>query len=39
MTEADWHQRFDDLEELHLIDFPDDFYSDDLYFKDPDSLN
>ncbi len=33
MTEADWSKRFDELIELDLIELPEKFYEDELYFK------
>lgn len=38
MTEKDWEKRFDQLMGLHLIDVPDDYYKDELEFKDPTAL-
>ena len=38
MTDKDWEKRFDQLMGLHLIDVPDDYYKDELEFKDPTAL-
>ena len=38
MTEKDWENRFNQLMSLHLIDVPDDYYKDELQFKDPNQL-
>ena len=38
MTERDWENRFNQLMSLHLIDVPDDFYKDELQFKDHNQL-
>jgi len=39
MNDNDWSQRFDDLEKLNLVEMEDAFYTDDLYFTNPDGLN
>ena len=39
MTEKDWENRFQQLMSLHLIDVPEDYYKDELWFKDPNQLN
>lgn len=39
MTDADWSIRFHQLLKLNLIEMPDNYYQDDLYFDDPDGLN
>lgn len=38
MTERDWENRFNQLMSLHLIDVPDDYYKDELQFKDHNQL-
>ena len=38
MTEKDWEIRFNQLMDLNLIDVDDDYYKDDLQFKDPGQL-
>ena len=38
MTEKDWENRFNQLMSLHLIDVDDDYYKDELEFKDPNQL-
>lgn len=39
MTEADWSKRFDELIELDLIELPEKFYEDELYFKNTEQLD
>ena len=38
ITAEEWEYRFKQLLDLSLIDVPDDFYRDDLYFENPDDL-
>lgn len=38
ITDEEWDFRFKQLLKLSLIDVPDDFYRDDLYFENPDDL-
>ena len=38
ITNEEWEFRFEQLLGLSLIDVPDDFYRDDLYFEDPNDL-
>lgn len=38
ITDAELEFRFDQLLALSLVDVPDDFYLDKLYFKNPDDL-
>ena len=39
MTDKDWENRFYQLMSLHLIDVDDDYYRDDLWFKNPKQLS
>ena len=38
MTEEDFSDRFDELFALNLIEVDEDFYDEELYFRDPDAL-
>lgn len=38
INDEEWEYRFKQLLKLSLIDVPDDFYRDDLYFTNPDDL-
>lgn len=39
ITDAEWERRFEELMSLHLIDVPEGYYDDELYFKDPSELD
>ena len=39
MSEADWSNRFEQLLALNLIELDDEYYQDELYFKNPSGLN
>jgi hypothetical protein len=39
MTEADWSKRFEDLLELNLIELPEKYYEDEIYFKTTEELD
>lgn len=38
MTASDWDKRFDQLFELYLIDVDDDYFDEEMPFKDPSQL-
>ena len=38
ITDEEWENRFTQLLDLHLIEVPDDYYLDQLHFKDPEDL-
>ena len=39
MTDKDWETKFEMLMNEDLIQLPDDFYDEELYYKDPNDLN
>jgi transcriptional/translational regulatory protein YebC/TACO1 len=39
MSNKDWEDKFEMLMKHDLIDVPDDFYDEQLYFTDPHDLN
>ena len=39
ITDAEWERRFDELMSLHLVDVPEDYYDDELFFKSPGELD
>lgn len=39
MTEKDWEQKFELLLKNDLIEVPDNYYNENLYFSDPHELN
>ena len=39
MADKDWDHKFEQLMGDDLIDLPDNFYDEDLYYTDPNDLN
>jgi len=39
MTDKDWEAKFEMLMREDLIDLPEDFFDEELYYKDPNDLN
>jgi hypothetical protein len=39
MTDKDWDAKFELLIREDLIELPDDFYEEELFFTDPNDLN
>jgi hypothetical protein len=39
MTDKDWEAKFELLIREDLIELPDDFYEEELFFTDPNDLN
>ena len=39
IPDSEWERRFEDLMALHLIDVPDDYYDDALFFQEPSELH
>ena len=38
IPDVEWEQRFEQLMKLSLVDVPDDYYRDELFFTDPEEL-
>ena len=38
IPDSEWEQRFEQLMKLSLVDVPDDYYRDELFFTDPEEL-
>lgn len=38
MTDAKWNQKFDQLMDLHLIPVPEEYFQEEILFKDPEEL-
>lgn len=39
MTDKDWEAKFEMLFKEDLIDLPEDFFDEELYYNDPNELN
>ena len=39
MSDKDWEAKFEMLMREDLIDLPEDFFDEELYYKDPNDLN
>ncbi len=39
LTPEDWSFLFEHLMELDLIDIPDEYYKEEIFFKDPNQFN
>jgi hypothetical protein len=39
MTDRDWEAKFELLMSEDLVELPEDFFDEELYYKDPNDLN
>lgn len=39
MTDDDWEKRFKELNEINLIELPEKYYEDEIYFKNTEELD
>lgn len=39
MTDDDWSNRFDELNKINLIELPEKYYEDEIYFKTTEELD
>lgn len=39
MTLEDWQRRFDELLELDLIELPEEYYEDEIFFQNTEQLD